>query len=314
MSQEDEILLSKWLNKTITPEELTRLEKVVDLSNLKITLDRQEAFDLDVKAPEDLWEQFADKVEMDTPPKKAAIKATEPVIDFKRRLFLFLGILLIAAIGFFIYKYLNDPTRIETAPKEQQRYELADGTVIQLSPGTKVSYFEKNWSEERKVELFGQAYFKVTKGSPFSVRTTSGTIRVLGTAFDIWSFGDYMRVQCFEGKVEVRTNTTGASVELTAGQEVYLNKNTLKTVENINNSDPDWIKENQQIYKQVPVGLVISDIERFHGITVKLEGLNRETQFSGLIPFSSIDETARYLSETMGWQYSLGNDGLKFIK
>jgi len=215
-------------------------------------------------------------------------------------------------LGWLIFKSLNTATEIKTAPMERKVQELADGSRIQLSPNTKIFYQEKNWAEARKIKLEGQAYFEVSKGVPFTVETRSGLIEVLGTAFDIWSAGDYMSVQCFEGSVRVTNAKDGKSVELTVGQQVNLNNSILENVENFEEISPGWIEQNQHIYKGIPIRFVIRDIERFIGKKVKADQLDLDTLFSGLIPFNNAEETARYLAESMGWNYLLSQDVIQF--
>ncbi len=302
MEKFDNILLAKWLDNSITPEELRQLEQEVDLDSLRGILDRQEDFELEVKDANSMWESFNEQV-INAPTQKEAKVINRPNL-FRRRFIAGIAAMLIATIGWFALQQYQQPTIFSTQLSEQKTQTLDDGTIITISPDSEVAYFEHN-KDERQLKLDGQAYFKVTKGKPFSVETTTGTIEVLGTAFDIWSAGDRMRVQCFEGLVRVSHPNNRNTILLKAGQQVRLNNSTFEAVEPIDSSNPDWIENNQLVYKGIPARLVIKDIERFLSVKVKTSNLDINTQFSGVITFKNAEEAARYLAQTMGWQYAL---------
>jgi ferric-dicitrate binding protein FerR (iron transport regulator) len=304
-------LLARWLDNRITPEELEQLKQEVDLDALRSTLDRQEAFELDVKDADSMWASFNEQIIAATPVSHPEAKVINRPNLFRRRFIAGIAALLIATIGWFVMQQFAQPTVFSTQLSEQKIQNLEDGTKITISPNSEVAYFD-NIKEERKLKLDGQAYFEVTKGKPFSVETTTGTIEVLGTAFDIWSADDYMRVQCFEGLVRVSHPKNGNTILLKAGQQVRLNNSIFGDVEPLDSSNPDWIKSNQLVYKSIPVSLVIEDIKRFLSVKVNTGNLDINTQFSGKIPFKNTEEAARYLAETMGWQYAVKNNVIQF--
>ena len=135
---------------------------------------------------------------------------------------------------------------------------------------------------------------------------------VLGTEFDVWVAKTYMRVQCFEGKVQVTHPKTGDLVYLNPGEEVRLNKEQLFAVEKIENTQPDWLQQDKLDYKGIPARIVLDDIRRFLDIEVETSGVNINEVFTGLIPLDDPKETARYLAETMGWKYSLTSESILF--
>jgi len=87
---------------------------------------------------------------------------------------------------------------------EQRSISLADGSVIQLNTMTRVSvHYEK---DRRVIELpEGEAFFRVAADAhrPFDVVTPLGTVRALGTEFNVYSRAGDMRVVVVEGKVQV---------------------------------------------------------------------------------------------------------------
>ena len=85
---------------------------------------------------------------------------------------------------------------------------LADSTSVWLNSNTKFSYPTAFAGNQRIVELDGEAYFEVSpdKKRPFSVHTSKGDVRVLGTHFNLeaYSNADVLKTSLFEGKVQVR--------------------------------------------------------------------------------------------------------------
>jgi len=94
--------------------------------------------------------------------------------------------------------------RIATARGEQRSIVLADGSVIQLNTLTRVRVRYEN--DRRVVELpEGEAFFRVAADThrPFDVVTPLGTVRAVGTEFNVYNRAGDMRVVVVEGKVRV---------------------------------------------------------------------------------------------------------------
>ncbi len=98
----------------------------------------------------------------------------------------------------------NGPSTITTAKAEQLKVTLADGTVVQLNPLTKLVWSAS--TTERRVELRdGEAFFSVTKdpSRPFIVRAGDTEVRVVGTQFAVRREGGGVEVVVREGQVDV---------------------------------------------------------------------------------------------------------------
>ena len=85
---------------------------------------------------------------------------------------------------------------------------LSDGSTVELSPGSKLSYPEKFNAAKREVILNGEANFNVAKdvAKPFSVYSNSVLITVLGTRFTVKSYeaNNATKVILHEGRVVVK--------------------------------------------------------------------------------------------------------------
>lgn len=67
---------------------------------------------------------------------------------------------------------------------------LADGTVVTVNAGSRLTYPQKFTGKNREVELQGEAYFKVKHDAchPFIVKANGISTRVLGTEFNVRSY------------------------------------------------------------------------------------------------------------------------------
>src|SRR5690606_12315868 len=81
---------------------------------------------------------------------------------------------------------------ISTPRGGQYQVKLPDGTQIWLNAATKLRYPTTFYEKERVVELEGEAYFEVAKNAkmPFKVKSNNQLITVLGTHFNVSSYGD----------------------------------------------------------------------------------------------------------------------------
>lgn len=124
------------------------------------------------------------------------------------------AVVLLVITGFTIYNYqalVRNTYLMQTinVPAGQRiNLILADSTSVWLNSNTKFSYPAVFAGNQRKVELDGEAYFEVSpdKEKPFSVHTSKGDVRVLGTHFNLEAYSntDVLKTSLFEGKVLVR--------------------------------------------------------------------------------------------------------------
>lgn len=81
---------------------------------------------------------------------------------------------------------------------------LSDGTSVRLNSGSSLEIVSSG-KKERRVRLEGEAYLNVSHDAakPFIVETSQIEVKVLGTTFDVSTYGDRHSVVLVEGSVEV---------------------------------------------------------------------------------------------------------------
>jgi transmembrane sensor len=133
-------------------------------------------------------------------------------------------------------------------PSSYQRFEattglrqvtLGDGSQVELNLGTQLVY--SNYKDQRRVTLKkGEAFFNVRHDSahPFIVRAGEGQVRVTGTQFNVWKYGDQVRVTLLEGSVQIASDPVHGSVPLTPGMQAsYQLGDATPRVKTINPND-----------------------------------------------------------------------------
>ncbi len=307
--EDEDILLAKWLEGSLSEDEQTLLSSSYDLTALKEVLARQENYEIDAKPSAQLWDEFIVKM------RYSQNDHTSAHLPNSMRRWWIIGALMALAllILWIISMYDTSDNIIKSKPGETIQYALPGGSTIDLSPGSSIDVDTADWANQRSVTLSGQAYFKVTKGVPFEVRTTSGVVKVLGTSFDIWSHSDNgMTVSCEEGKVSVSNQSADTHI-ITALQRVEINDGELSEVQNSTNQSDNWRSGKKKYYRS-KVAWVKDDIERFYDVRVNIPSELTEKRFSGVIHTTDLVKALELLTKSMGWIYVIDQKNITILK
>jgi len=113
------------------------------------------------------------------------------------------------------------PIAYQTGRGQHTTVTLADSTEISLNHTSKLTIGENSSDDSRTVMLEGEAFFRVrSPGTPFVVTTQIGTVRVLGTEFNVRYRGEQLEVAVVKGSVRVTSSSEGndQAVVLWAGE------------------------------------------------------------------------------------------------
>jgi transmembrane sensor len=198
----------------------------------------------------------------------AGIKARETKvigINWLRVASIAASVILVAGAVFFMTKGGND-VLVSTTAGTKKEVKLPDGSLVLLNASSEISYND-DWSEERVLNLTGEAFFEVIKGGKFTVKTARGSVEVLGTSFDVFAREEKFDVKCFTGKVAV--SSQNQSVVLNPGEEINFEQGKLQT-EKFEISKSDW-KADFFEFEQEPLKNVILEVERQFGVNIDLQ-------------------------------------------
>lgn len=158
------------------------------------------------------------------------------------------AIALVAAMGFGGWRQWTLPVpaapvptlHFGTKPGEMRVVELADGSSIQLSGGSRVEVTLGPDGREARLEA-GEAYFDVTHdpSKPFTVRAGATDVRILGTAFDINLTRGQVSLAVYRGAVRFAGASAGRQV-VKAGYRTRFHQGRIDTPVHFDPTQPDW--------------------------------------------------------------------------
>jgi len=241
-----EVLIKKWLDNELNSQELEafkQLEDYADLIRLSQATKQFKPENTDVNFE---LERLNNKLQSH---KKTKTNWVKPLLRFAA----------ILVVGFSVFYYTNTlDTSINTQIAQKENIVLPDNSQVTINAMSTLSFNEKSWEDNRHLNLDGEAYFKVAKGKTFTVETTTGSIHVLGTEFNVKNRDNIFEVVCYEGSV--RVNHLEHSQILKPGEcFLILNNTTVKNL-NVDGTNPFWIN-NESAFKSMPFTQVIAEFD-----------------------------------------------------
>lgn len=220
------------------------------------------------KSKADVWAAIEDKIE-NTSPKETNVFYLQPWA-----MGVAASLTLLLCVGIFAKFYT---TNVSVQAGDMASHTLPDGSVVNINAASQISYAPYWWAISREVELAGEAFFEVEKGSAFQVKSPQGTTQVLGTSFNIYARNTDYQVFCATGKVSVNAPKS-EEVILTPNQFTELVGNDLVKKENDKKKNEvlSW-RTGKFIYNSTPLERVLKDFERFYDTQLTIEIENIET-------------------------------------
>jgi len=286
----DSNLLAQWLAGTISEANRKVLSESVDLDDLSHKLALVDEFTVPDYNQTALWDKIEDKKNK---PQRKVWRLFRPMVAAAATI---LGFMMI-----WFFWQGDNTVKLTTKNGEKTEFILPDSSTLYLNAGARANYNLDNYLADRTIELEGQGFFSVKKGSPFIIKTKRGTIRVLGTTFDINTRGHEIFVACFTGKVAVEKNKQ--RVTLTA-DEIALEKNgKLQKIAVPSADKPEWI-DGLTRFEKVPLKLVFEELERQYSVIVRYEKDLNGREFSGVFPHNNLDNALKLICGAMNLNFT----------
>ena len=287
-----EALISKWLNNNLNDLELEafkNLEDYDDLVKLNNSLQGFKAEDYDTSK------------ELETVSQAIKTKKQPQTHWFKP----FMRVAAILAICFSLYYYTTTlNTTITTEFAQKTTVVLPDASNVSLNAKSSLVFNKSSWKKQRDVQLNGEAFFKVAKGSTFNVITTSGTVTVYGTEFNVKQRDNYFEVICYKGLVGVNYNSQ--ETKLKPGDSFLIIDGKTIAKEKENRSIPSWLN-NESTFKSVPYKAVIAEFERQYHVDITLLNIDSNQLFTGSFAHNNLDIDLKAITLPLPVMYSKSN-------
>lgn len=285
-------LLKKWLNNDLDASENEAFKMLDDYqSNLEI-IENARYFKACTHAEIDDFNTFKSRYKK---PNSAQIKSNwlKPILR--------IAAILIVSLGIYFSFFFSNRIEFETLAAQKMDIELPDNSLVKLNALSSVEFSKRNWEKNREITLDGEAYFIVAKGKQFDVRTSAGTVSVVGTEFNVKKRQDYFEVKCFEGIVKVSADTLIR--QLQAG-DIYRIIDGQFSENKTSQTEPLWTN-NISSFEGVAISQVLSELERQYDVKISLNNLNTERLFSGGFTHDDLNEALISITQPMNLTFEI---------
>jgi ferric-dicitrate binding protein FerR (iron transport regulator) len=240
------------------------------------------------------------------------------------------SILLVASAGIYLYRFENSRPHltviakaVNVSPAQPVRFNrhltLPDGSMVILKEGSRLVCPQRFTGSARVVALEGEAYFDIRHqtSQPFIIHTGAVTTTVLGTAFNIKSDRNGVRVSVARGKVRVEKD--GRTMAVLGVNETV----TCHTTDNLKelalvktDISSQWVKEGMD-FDHTPMTEVAQTLSRRYGVNIavsspEIEKLIFVSTFTGT---ESLDEVLTVLCSLMpDMSYKIEGNNVSIFK
>ena len=199
--------------------------------------------------------------------------------------------------------------------------QLADGSKVWLNADSKIQYPPTFDGNTREIYLDGEAFFEVAKNpkKPFIIHLANGTVRVLGTSFNIRAYNNEKVVETSvaTGRVafipkyknEAKKQDTLFITPNNKVSYIY-NVEKIKVAPTVAKDDIAWT-EGKMIFKAMSLLNIATELERNFGKKVVFtDDAAKQYILTGSFKNNTLEEVMYYLSKTKGFYYKITNTEL----
>ncbi|GAA4290289.1 FecR family protein [Aestuariibaculum suncheonense] len=291
---EREQLILKWLKNELNHEELKAFKKLEDYNDLIQLNNALETF----KSEEYNTAEALDLVLNTIKSKKTSTSWIKNIIR--------VAAVLVISFGPYYYTTTLD-TKYSTDVAQKSLIELPDQSIVNLNAQSTLIFNKSDWKKEREVNLSGEAFFKVSKGSSFLVKTKTGVVTVYGTEFNVKQREQFFEIICYEGLVGVTYNSQ--ETKLKPGDSFLILDGKFIAKEKENNLEPSWLN-NESSFKSLPYKQVIAEFERQYGVNTTLINVDKNQLFTGSFTHNNLELALKSITLPLHITYSKTNDAI----
>ncbi|MDZ7682760.1 MAG: FecR domain-containing protein [Fodinibius sp.] len=243
------------------------------------------------------------------------------------------AILLITIIGLIAFYqptvFENSPTATEqqeryvtttTAEGQQKVLTLYDGSKITLNANSTIRYPATYSGGDLAVTLKGEAYFDIDRKTgdeerTFSVNIPGATVEVLGTEFNINSYGKDSKIMLVQGRVSVSMRHSAASKDkphiMEPGQlsTIYSDPGRISTRDVNADLHTAWTQD-KLVFDRASLHSVAERIGNIYNVEFQLDRKElKEIIISGSLPNDNLDVFLNALEKLLDRRI-INNDGV----
>ena len=293
MDSNKDTLYARWLSGELSKEEQQQLEGSAELADLEAIVGTADQLALPKYDAEAAYSQL----KKNNPSKTAKVRS----LNIREIMAVAAGL----AILVFVTYFWNKGEIVTTAPLAKTSiHALPDQSRVVLNDGSSIKYVKDKWTTERNIQLVGEAFFNVQKGSSFQVQTANGIIEVLGTKFNVRAWGDKLHVECYEGSVKVSNQQQ--EITLKINQSVNVVRGRMEEKQSISHQQPLWSTGNSRFYKE-NINEVLAELERQYAVKINAPIMSR--LFNGTFRHDDLEGALKAICKPMQLTYEIDGTG-----
>ena len=230
------------------------------------------------------------------------------------------GFLLVSALSFLSDRDVPvEPLTCFVTSTGKGEFSLPDGSSVWLNSDSRLEYRGDLSGKERRVVLYGEAFFDVNPSDAFFVVDMGDvSVKVLGTEFNARNteaYGDY-EVTLKSGKVIVESERF-KDVTLAPGQQFVaprlLDKAMVRSVDAADYTS--WMGRSLS-FDNTSLATVVTNLEHWFNANIDIDAdVNKNTRISLTVRHESLCKTLDLISTLTGYKYEFaGKDSVTLTK
>lgn len=223
--------------------------------------------------------------------------------------FLAVPLLLTSLVLGYLYFQKPEPAEkyaeVTAATGSVIRYELPDHSVVWLNSGSTLRYPTVFRSDNRNVELNGEAYFEVEADNerPFYVNTRQGlTVYVYGTRFNVTAYEDDSNIETVleKGKVNVISPDRKTIMQLAPGEQLLYNKQSQKLIKNkVDIYEKVAWKDGKLIFRNASLDDIFKRLSRHFNVDIQFNNKSgKEYKYRATFRNETLPQILDYLARS----------------
>ena len=198
---------------------------------------------------------------------------------------------------------------------------LSDGTKVFLNADSELKYPVEFSDGKRIVDLKGEAYFEVHKDSsrPFVVRMNGAEVTVLGTSFNVNTYGDDGQIYTtlVNGSVRVSSVKNGQAEVLKPGMQSVMDVQSGQlTVREVDVEPYVAWREGRFVFRAMTLDLIMRQLQRWYDFEVFYQNSElKDYEFRGVIKRDmDLDKVLSVIKATTNVDFEVKGKVITIIK
>ena len=239
----------KWKNENIDNQiSFNQVKEDLEIINLNRSMNKINV--------DSAWEKLRDRIQKDE--QKAPIIEEEKNrnVTFPAILKYAAIIILLISVGFFftkVYQNIFDNGKMMefvSLSNLSKEIVLPDGSTVILNANSKISYPNVFASNERRINLEGEAFFDVTKNPemPFIIEVNDAEVKVLGTSFNVNASIPEHKIEVF-----VETGLVQLSRKTNINEKILIKPGNVGVMSNDKLRIVEYLREGKSLFERLVI-------------------------------------------------------------